>query len=292
MDMILPILVNGCAMALVALGFHLVIRSTGGIVDFAVGQYAIISGMAAASIGSELGLGTVFAVGLGCLAATTVAGINEVAVVRPAIALNRNPVAMAPVLATVALLTVWEQVARLVFGDFPLRGPSFFPRVKYVWGDILISAHSIVIIIVTIFVFLAVQLWLTRTKSGRILRAIGDNRLAAQLLGFPVNRSRILAFMIAGATVGIAGALVSPLAGFRALGGGYYTLNGFVALFLGGASSPVGALIGGMVLEGIKITVGRYLGTGYQDYIVLIIALLVFAFRPQGLLGAKKTRSG
>jgi branched-chain amino acid transport system permease protein len=65
-----------------------------------------------------------------------------------------------------------------------------------------------------------------------------------------------------------------------------------VALFLGGASSPVGALIGGMVLEGIKITVGRYLGTGYQDYIVLIIALLVFAFRPQGLLGAKKTRSG
>jgi hypothetical protein len=59
MDMILPIMVNGCAMALVALGFHLVIRSTGGIVDFAVGQYAIISGMAAASIGSELGLGTV-----------------------------------------------------------------------------------------------------------------------------------------------------------------------------------------------------------------------------------------
>jgi branched-chain amino acid transport system permease protein len=291
LDLIPPVLVNGCAIALVALGFHLVIRSTGGIVDFAIGQYAIIAGLAAALISSELHLPTLFVVALGCLASIVVALLDEVAVIRPAILLNRDPLAMAPVLATVSLLMVWEQVARLVFGDFPLRGPSFLSGVRYSIGEIPIPAHSVVIVVTTVLVFLAVQLWLDRTKAGRMLRAIGDNRLAAQLLGFSVNRSRALAFMLAGATVGIAGGLISPLAGFGALGGGYYTLNGFVALFIGGVASPAGAFLGGIVLEAIKIAVGRYLGSGYQDYLVLALSLLVFAFRPQGILGKRKTRS-
>ena len=97
--------------------------------------------------------------------------------------------------------------------------------------------------------------------------------------------------MLAGAAVGIAGVLVSPLAGFRAIGGGYFTLNGFVALFLGGVATPIGALVGGLVLEALKIVVGRYLGNGYQDYLVLLVALLVFAFRPQGIFGGKRIRS-
>ena len=291
LDLILPMLVNGCSIALVALAFHLVIRATGGIVDFAIGQYMIVGGLAAALASSDLQLGTLSVFAIGCLAATGVAALNEAAVIRPAIVLNRNPMAMAPVLVTVSLLMVWEQIARLVFGDETVRGPSFFPGVKYHVGDILIPAHSIVIVATTVVVFVAVQLWLTRIKSGRMLRAIGDNRVAAELLGFPVNRSRAIAFAMAGACVGIAGALVSPLAGFRAIGGGYFTLNGFVALFLGGVASPAGAFVGGLLLEAIKVAIGRYLGNGYQDYLVLTVALVVFAFRPQGILGARKTRS-
>lgn len=291
MDLIPPILVNGCSIALVALAFHLVIRATGGIADFAIGQYVIVGGLAAALAADSLRLGTLFVFFVGCFAAAAVAALNEVAVIRPAIALNRNPLAMAPVLVTVSLLIVWEQIARLAFGDVPVRGPSFIPGVRFNLGDMFIPGHSVVLVIVTLLVFLLVYLWLTRTTSGRMLRAIGDNRVAAELLGFPVNRSRAIAFMLAGAAVGIAGVLVSPLAGFRAIGGGYFTLNGFVALFLGGVATPIGALVGGLVLEALKIVVGRYLGNGYQDYLVLLVALLVFAFRPQGIFGGKRIRS-
>ncbi len=290
MDLIPPILVNGCSIALVALAFHLVVRATGGIADFAIGQYVIVGGLAAALAADSLGLGTLFVFFVGCFAAAAVAALNEVAVIRPAIALNRNPLAMAPVLVTVSLLIVWEQIARLAFGDVPVRGPSFIPGVRFNLGDMFIPGHSVVLVIVTLLVFLLVYLWLTRTTSGRMLRAIGDNRVAAELLGLPVNRSRAIAFMLAGAAVGIAGVLVSPLAGFRAIGGGYFTLNGFVALFLGGVATPIGALVGGLVLEALKIVVGRYLGNGYQDYLVLLVALLVFAFRPQGIFGGKRIR--
>ena len=289
--LILPILVNGCALALVALGFHLVYRSTGGIMDLAMGQYVIIGGLAGAFVAETLQLGPVVALIAGCLTSALIAFGNEGLVIRPTIRLNPSPTAVAPVLATAALLWIWEQIARLVFGDFPVRGPSFFPQTRFTIWNLTIPAHYLVIICVTILIFLAVQLWLNRTRSGRMLRAIGDNRRAAELLGFPVNRSRALSFLIAGATVGIAGALICPLAGFRALGGGYFTFNGFVALFLGGVASPLGAFCGGILLEAIKIFVSRYLGSGYQDYVVLFLALSVFAFRPQGILGKKKTRS-
>jgi branched-chain amino acid transport system permease protein len=291
LDLILPFLVNGCSIALVALAFHLVIRATGGIADFAIGQYMIVGGLAAALASSGLQLSTLLVLFVGCLSAAAVAGLNEAAVIRPTITLNRNPLAMAPVLVTVSLLIVWEQIARLVFGDVPVRGPSFFSGVKFTLGEVIIPAHSAVIVLVTVLVFVLVQLWLKRTVAGRMLRAIGDNRAAADLLGFPVNRSRAIAFILAGGCVGAAGALVSPLAGFRAIGGGYFTLNGIVALFLGGAASPAGAFLGGLLLEAVKIAIGRYLGNGYQDYLVLVVALVVFAFRPQGILGAKKTRS-
>ena len=292
MDLILPALVNGSAIALVALGFHLVMRSTGGIADFAIGQYVIIGGLTGALVSMELHVSPLFALILSCLASTFVALLNEQAVIRPTILRNRNPTAIGPVLITVSLLMIWLQVGRLVFGDLPLRGPSFLPGVRYSIGEIIIPGHSVFIVAITVLIFLIVQLWLGYTKSGLMLRAVGDNRLAAELLGFRVNRSRAVAFMLAGVTVGIGGGLVCPLAGFWPLGGGYYTLNGFIALFLGGVASPVGALVGGIVLEALKIAVSRYLGNGYQDYLVFILALLVFAFRPQGIVGKSKTRSG
>jgi branched-chain amino acid transport system permease protein len=291
LDLIMPLLVNGCSIALVALAFHLVIRATGGIADFAIGQYVIVGGLAAALASDALQLNTLIVFFIGCLSAAAVAALNEFAVIRPTIVLNRNPMAMAPVLVTVSLLIVWEQIARLIFGDIPVRGPGFLSGVKFNLGEVVIPAHSMILVFVTLLVFVLIHLWLKWTVAGRMLRAIGDNRVAADLLGLPVNRSRAIAFMLAGASVGIAGALVSPLAGFRAIGGGYFTLNGFVALFIGGAASPAGAFLGALVLEAVKIAIGRYLGNGYQDYLVLSLALLVFAFRPQGILGAKRTRS-
>jgi len=289
-ELIVPILVNGSVTALAALAFHIVVRSTGGIADFALGQYLIIGGLTTALALRALHLppGLVFL--LGILVPAVVAELNELLVMRRVIALNPDPTALAPVVATVSLLWIWEQVSRLVFGDFPLRGPEPFPGPAFQIGELPLARHSLVVIVSALACFLAVHVWLERTRSGRMLRAIGDNRLAAELLGFRVDRNRAIAFIVAGLIAGVAGSLASPLAGFRALGGAYYTLNGFVALFLGGSATPLGSLVGGMLLEALKILIARYAGSGYQDYMVLAVALAIFALRPQGLLSPPRAR--
>ena len=282
LELIVPILVNAAIVSLVALAFHVVIRSTGGIADFSVGQYVIIGGLTTAFVtqhGYSLPIAVVMGVATPCIAAL----LNEVLVIRRLVGASAGGSLLAPVVATVSLLWIWEQLARLVFGDFPMRGPALLSGNLRV-GHATIAAHSLLIIVLAGVGLLAIELWLARTRSGRSLRAIGDNRLAADLLGFRVDRSRAIAFLIAGALAGIAGVLASPLAGFRALGGAYYTLNGFVALFLGGVSRPAGAFVGGLLLEALKILMSRYAGSGYQDYVVFLIAVVIFAIRPQGLL--------
>jgi branched-chain amino acid transport system permease protein len=281
-ELVVPILVNASVIALVALAFHVVIRATGGIADFSVGQYVIIAGLTSATT-AQLGLPLVLAAFLGLLAACFVGLVNELVVIRRLVAASASGSMLVPVVATVSLLWIWEQLARLVFGDFPIRGPALIDG-TFAFRDLAIPRHSIVVIALALVGLFSIQMWLARTKTGRALRAIGDNRMAAELLGFRVERTRALAFVVAGALAGVAGIIASPLAGFRPLGGAYYTLNGFVALFLGGATRPAGAFVGALLLEALKIVMSRYVGSGYQDYVVFAIALLIFSVRPQGLL--------
>ncbi len=290
-ELLIPILVNGTVTALVALSFHLVLRSTGGIADFALGQYVIIGGLTAAYLVKYHGAPVPPAVTAGIVTPAMVAAVNELLVIRPIVRLNPDPAALTPVVATVSLLWVWEQIARLTFGDAPMRGPTMFPTDRIEVGGIGFSGHSVGILVVAAGIFIATHFWLTRTRSGRLLRAIGDNRNAAEILGLPVARVRLMAFVLAGFVAGIAGVLAAPIAGFRPLGGALYTLDGFVALFLGGAAHPLGPLIGGIALAGTKILISRYAGIGLQDYIVLLMALFIFAFRPQGLLAMRRLRS-
>src|SRR5690349_15120568 len=121
-ELVIPIFVNASIIALVALAFHVVVRSTGGIADFTVGQYAIIGGLTTAFCTQH---GTPFALAavLGVLAPCFVSLLNERLVIRRLVRANTAGSMLAPVVATVSLLWIWEQLSRLAFGDFPMRGP-------------------------------------------------------------------------------------------------------------------------------------------------------------------------
>ena len=89
---------------------------------------------------------------------------------------------------------------------------------------------------------------------------------------------------------GLTGILAVPLAGLSPLMGVAFLINGFVALFLGGAGKTSGAAAGALVLAAVNIIVSRYFGVAWKDYFVLVLALLIFAIRPQGIIAPIKRR--
>jgi branched-chain amino acid transport system permease protein len=289
-ELIIPILVTGSITALVALSFQLILRATGGIFDFALGQYVILSGMGAAFLSAHSGLPFVLVVCLGLLLSTIAALASETGAIGPLSRIYRNAGAFGPVLGTVALLWVWEQTARLLFGDRPLIGDPFWKESRFVFAGVRLSGHQLTIIFSTLFIFLAAYVWLEYSSSGRLLRAVGDNRHASEILGLNIRKARTLAFLISGIIAGVTGVLAVPLAGLSPLMGVSFLTNGFVALFLGGAGKTSGAAAGAFLLAAVNILISRYFGVAWKDYFILLLALLIFAVRPQGIIAPIRRR--
>jgi branched-chain amino acid transport system permease protein len=289
-ELIIPILVTGSLTALVSLSFQLILRATGGIFDFALGQYVILAWMGSAFLSTHFGLPLFAVTTCGVLFSMIAALASESAAVGPLSRLYRNAGAFGPVLGTVALLWIWEQTARLLFGDRPLIGDPFWGDTRFVIGRIRLSGHQFIIIMTAIGVFVTAHIWLEYSKSGRLLRAVGDNRHASEILGLRIRKARTLAFMVSGVIAGFAGVLAGPLAGLAPITGVVFLTNGFVALFLGGAGKTAGAAVGALVLAAINIIISRYLGMAWKDYFVLVLALIIFALRPQGIVAPIKRR--
>ena len=289
-ELVIPIFVTGSITALMALSFQLIYRATGGIFDFAVGQYVILAGMGSVFLSAQTALPVPVIVCCGILFATIAALASESGAIAPLSRLYRTAGAFGPVLGTVALLWVWEQTARLLFGDRPLMGRPFFSGTRFETGGLRFTAHQLIIIVTTVVVLAAVHVWLEYTAAGRLLRAVGDNRRASELLGLAVGKARMLAFLGAGVIAGITGVLAGPLTGLAPLSGIAFLVSGFVALFLGGSGKTLGAAVGAIVLAALNIIVSRYVGVAWKDYCVLALALLIFALRPQGIVAPIKRR--
>jgi branched-chain amino acid transport system permease protein len=289
-ELIIPILVTGSITALVSLSFQLILRATGGIFDFALGQYVILSGMGAAFLSTHSGLPFALVICLSLVFSTIAALVSETGAIGPLSRIYRNAGAFGPVLGTVALLWVWEQTARLLFGDRPLIGDPFWKDTRFALAGVRLSGHQLTIILSTMVIFLAAHVWLEYSRSGRLLRAVGDNRHASEILGLNISKARTLAFLVAGMIAGFTGVLAVPLAGLSPLMGVAFLTNGFVALFLGGAGKTSGAAAGAFLLAAVNIIISRYFGVAWKDYFVLLLALLIFAVRPQGIIAPIRRR--
>jgi branched-chain amino acid transport system permease protein len=129
----------------------------------------------------------------------------------------------------------------------------------------------------------ATALWIRLTRSGRLLRAVGDSTHAATLLGLPVSRIRLVAFLLSGVLAAVTGLLFAPKAGVNSLSGLNWALSGFLAIVVGGTGSVWAPLLGGLLLGGVEVFVPYYFGGQSQVYGLLVVALVFFAFKPQGL---------
>lgn len=202
----------------------------------------------------------------------------------------RNAPHYAPMISTIGLALVMGEVARLVWG--PQRHPfsTALTLSALRLGPVTVSGIRLAIIGCALLLMLCLQLWLTRTASGRAIRATAMDRDAALLIGINVQRMVLVVFAVASALAGAAAVLLSTLFGSIDTGvGDSILVAAFTAALLGGIGNVPGTLLGGVLLGLIGAYAAGYLPPGFSDAAPMLVLLFVLLLRPMGLLGRRET---
>ena len=131
-------------------------------------------------------------------------------------------------------------------------------------------------------------IFLYRTRPGKFIRAVANNRSAAELMGIPSTRILALSFGLGTMLAAVSGALIATFFPFSILAGGGYELKSFVIGVLGGLGNPVGALFGGLILGVLEGIIPAFLESSWVPVIEFGLFVLILLVRPSGLFGAKK----
>jgi branched-subunit amino acid ABC-type transport system permease component len=155
-------------------------------------------------------------------------------------------------------------------------------------GGITIQWTRIIAAIASLLVAGALYLFLYRTTTGKHVRAVANNRSAAELMGIPSARILALSFGMGTMLAGIAGALIATIFPFTVLSGGNYELKSFVIVVLGGLGNPLGSLLGGLILGTMEGVIPAFMSISWVPVIEFGLFIVILLVLPQGILGAKK----
>jgi branched-chain amino acid transport system permease protein len=159
-------------------------------------------------------------------------------------------------------------------------------------GDAIIPQHAIWLTMVAIAVAVVLRFFYRQTILGLAMMAAAGDEAGAATTGINVNRMRALSFAIGGAVGGLAGVLISPLAGVNYHMGLELTLKGFAAAVMGGLLNPMGALLGGLVLGLLEALSLVVLPSAYKDIVAMVLLISIMILAPNGLLGRSARRGG
>ena len=289
----------GVTLFLMAAGLTLVFGVMG-LINLAHGSLFMVGAFAAAAVAGATGS---FALALGAaLAAAAAAGaLVEVLVIRRLYARDH----LDQVLATFALILIFSEGTRWVFGSFPLylnipgalSGPISLP------GGIEYSTYRLFLIGVGIAVAIGLGLLITRTRLGIQIRAGESDREMIAALGIDISRLYTIVFALGAALAGLAGALVGAIQSVQVGMGEPVLILAFVVIVIGGIGSIKGALVGA-VLVGLTDTLGKLflpgvfalfmpassaatVGSALASMAIYILMAAVLIWRPTGLFGVR-----
>lgn len=271
-------LATGAVYALIGLGIVLVHQVTG-IINFAQGEFVMLGALSFALLNErEMSLLPAAAIAL----AITV-GVG-VLVERLAIAPARSATIERLIILTIGAAITIQGITLVVVGTDPHFAEPFTEGPPLRIGGAVVLRQYLWVIGVTALAVVALWFFLTRTMTGKAMRAAASNRDAARIVAISPGRMSLLAFVLAALLGGIGGVVLAPLQAPSAGIGIALGLKGFTAAVLGGLNSPSGAIAGGLLIGVIESVAAGYLPSGYKDAIAFGVLFLVLLIRPQGLL--------
>jgi branched-chain amino acid transport system permease protein len=273
----------GSVYAIIALGYTMV-YGIAKMLNFAHGDVLMIGSYVCFIVMGTYGLDPLICVLLS-MACTTVLGI---VVERLAYKPLREATSLAVLITAIGVSYFLQNMALLIWGADPkaFRSVVRLPSVVLFDGQLVISAVTIATVLAAIIVMVCLTLFTQKTKMGKAMRAVSEDKGAAQLMGINVNTTISMVFAIGSGLAALAGVLLcSAYPTLMPTTGSMPGIKAFTAAVLGGIGSIPGAALGGVLLGIIEIFAKAYVGTQFSDAIVFAVLIIVLLIRPAGLLG-------
>jgi len=271
----------GSIYALMALGYTMV-YGIAKMLNFAHGDIIMVGAYTLSLVMTNLGMPPVVAI----LASVIVCSALGITIEKIAYKPLRNASPLTVLITAIGVSYFLQSVALLLFGSNKQKVDSAItiPGIKI--GALELTGVSIVTLGVTILIMVGLTLFIKKTKMGKAMLAVSEDKGAAQLMGINVNQTISITFAIGSALAAVAGVLFVSSYGFV----GPYTgslpgIKAFVAAVLGGIGSIPGAMIGGILLGIIESLSKAYISTNLSDAIVFAVLIIVLLVKPSGLLG-------
>lgn len=273
----------GAQYALIALGLTLIFALMN-VLNFAHGQMYVLGAFVTYAVYGQLGLPFVAALAASGLTLMAVGALVERFLFRPVI--RRSAREESTMLLAAAIAFFLDAVILLLFGE-KQRGVPKIVKGVFVSDAVIIPYDRVVVGVIAVLLIATFMLFMQLSRPGRAMRALAQDRVAAQLMGVDVDRYSMLGFALGAMLAGLVGGLLVTITGVNSGIGGAVSVKAFLMVMLGGAGVVGGAIAGGFLL-GMMESVGLTVLAGYGDitYLVIFAALMIFlAIRPQGLMG-------
>lgn len=275
----------GSVYSIIALGYTMV-YGIAKMLNFAHGDVIMIGGYIIFTVMSTMGLPPLVAVLVGIILCT----ILGVTIERVAYKPLRGASSLAVLITAIGVSYFLQNFALLIFGA---DAKSFTSIIKVkplelAGGELIISGETLVTIPLCILIMVFLSVFVKKSKVGRGMIAVSENKKAAILMGVNVNRTIAITFAIGSALAALASALMfSAYPTLSTTSGAMPGIKAFVAAVFGGIGSLPGAMLGGILIGIIEILSRAYISSQLADAIVFLILILVLLVRPTGILGKK-----
>ena len=284
---ILQHLINGISIgavyAIIALGYTMV-YGIAKMLNFAHGDVIMVGAYISFCVTNYLGMPVVLSI-LASVAVCTVLGvIIEALAYKPL----RGTPSLAVLITAIGVSYFLQNAAQLIWGSAPKNFTSIVKTapISLFDGRLVITGEVIVTVLVSALVMAALTLFTGKTRTGKAMRAVSEDRDAAQLMGINVNQTISATFAIGSALAAVAGVLLcSTVPTLSPTTGSMPGIRAFTAAVFGGIGSIPGAMLGGILLGVIETLSKAYLPNQFSDAIVFGVLILVLLVKPSGLLG-------
>ena len=279
-------LINGLSLgsiyAIIALGYTMV-YGIAKMLNFAHGDVIMIGAYIAFCGLQYWGIPPVLAILLAMVFCTVLGVTIEGFAYRPL----RQATSLAVLITAIGMSYLLQNIALMIWGANPKSFPTtFINGSNFRLGQLSISSATLFTIAANVIIMVTLTLFTSKTKLGKAMRCVSEDRGAAELMGINVNRTISLTFAIGSALAAIAGVLLcSSYPILQPTTGSMPGIKAFTAAVFGGIGSIPGAMLGGVLLGVIEIFGKAYISTELGDAIVFAVLIIVLLVKPAGLLG-------
>ena len=284
---ILQYLINGISIgavyAIIALGYTMV-YGIAKMLNFAHGDVIMVGAYISFCVTNYLGLPAI----VGVLASMVVCTILGIVIEGLAYKPLRGTPSLAVLITAIGVSYFLQNAAQLIWSSSPKNFTSVVTMepIHLFDGQIVITGEVLLTVVVSAIVMVCLTLFTSKTKMGKAMRAVSEDRDAAQLMGINVNRTISTTFAIGAALAAVAGVLLcSTVPTLQPTTGAMPGIRAFTAAVFGGIGSIPGAMLGGILLGIIETFSKVYLSSQFSDAIVFSVLIIILLVKPAGLLG-------